>query len=176
MQDEIVALIGDAVVEIDSSQQVDVDINEGRTESVDTPVQTRASRRSGFAVNAARDVPRAVIYRTAEPPRIDGQLDDPVWETATHITDFVQIAPVAGAPGTDETEVWMAYDSNNLYFAFYAHYIDTGMMRVNWADRDETRGDDQMSVLFDPFLDQQRAYQFEVNGFGIQSDLSLIHI
>ena len=57
-----------------------------------------------------------------------------------------------------------------MYFAFYAHYIDTGMMRVNWADRDETRGDDQMSVLFDPFLDQQRAYQFEVNGFGIQSD------
>ena len=130
LQDEIVALIGDAVVQIDSSQQVDVDINEGRTESVDTPVQTRASRRSGFGVNAARDVPRAVIYRTAEPPRIDGQLDDPVWETATHITDFVQIAPVAGAPGTDETEVWMAYDSNNLYFAFYAHYIDLSLIHI----------------------------------------------
>ena len=76
---------------------------------------------------------------------------------------------MAGAPGSEETEVWMAYDSDNLYFAFYAHYSDTGMMRVNWADRDETRGDDQMSVLFDPFLDQQRAYQFEVNGYGIQS-------
>ena len=170
LQDQIVTLIGDEVGQIDSSQLADVDRNEGQTESVDTPVQTRASGRSGFAVNTARDVPRAVIYRTTEPPQIDGQLDDPVWETATHITDFVQIAPIAGAPGTDATEVWMAYDSDNLYFAFYAHYIDTGMMRVNWADRDETRGDDQMSVLFDPFLDQQRAYQFEVNGFGIQSD------
>ena len=27
-----------------------------------------------------------------------------------------------------------------------------------------------MSVLFDPFLDQQRAYQFEVNGYGVQGD------
>ena len=113
-------LIGDEVGQIDSSQLADVDRNEGQTESVDTPVQTRASGMSGFSVNAARDVPRAVIYRTTEPPQIDGQLADPVWETATHITDFVQIAPVAGAPGTDATEVWMAYDSDNLYFAFYA--------------------------------------------------------
>ena len=27
-----------------------------------------------------------------------------------------------------------------------------------------------MSVLFDPFLDQQRAYQLSVNGYGVQSD------
>ena len=114
--------------------------------------------------------PTTVIQRTSEPPRIDGRLDDAVWASATHITDFVQIAPVAGAPGTEATEVWMAYDSDNLYFAFYAHYSDTSIMRVNWGDRDETRGDDQMAVLFDPFLDQQRAYQFEVNGYGVQSD------
>ena len=43
-------------------------------------------------------------------------------------------------------------------------------MRVNRADREEIRGDDRMSVLFDPFLDQQRAYQFEVNGYGVQAD------
>jgi len=170
LQDQVVALVGDAVDQINSSPVAELDANSGRTESVDIPTQTSPSRRSGFATNPNRDVPVAVIRRTAEPPEIDGRLDDPVWETATHITEFVQIAPVAGAPGTDETEVWMAYDSNNLYFAFYAHYSDTGMMRVNWADRDEARGDDQMSVLFDPFLDQQRAYQFEVNGYGIQSD------
>ena len=104
------------------------------------------------------------------PPQIDGRLDDAVWETATHITEFVQVAPVEGAPGTEATEVWMAFDREHLYFAFYAHYSDPGMMRTNRADRDDIRGDDRMSVLFDPFLDQQRAYQFEVNGYGVQSD------
>jgi len=113
---------------------------------------------------------RTVIRRTTQPPEIDGRLDDPIWTTATHISNFVQIAPVEGAPGTEDTEVWMAYDNENLYFAFYAHYSNTGIMRTNWGDRDETRGDDQMAVLFDPFLDQQRAYQFEVNGRGVQSD------
>ncbi len=114
--------------------------------------------------------PTAVIGRTNNPPEIDGRLDDSVWETAAHITDFVQIAPVEGAPGSEETEVWMAYDSDHLYFAFYAHYTRPETMRINRADREEIRGDDRMAILFDPFLDQQRAYQFEVNGYGVQAD------
>ena len=112
----------------------------------------------------------ATVVRTFNPPDIDGRLDDSAWETATHLTDFVQIAPVEGAPGSEATEVWMAFDSDHLYFAFHAHYADPGIMRVNRADREEIRGDDRMSVLFDPFLDQQRAYQFEVNGYGVQAD------
>ena len=114
--------------------------------------------------------PTAVIERTVTPPEIDGRLDDSVWETAAHVTNFIQIAPVEGAPGSEETEVWMAYDSENLYFAFYAHYTRPETMRINRADREEIRGDDRMAILFDPFLDQQRAYQFEVNGYGVQAD------
>ena len=114
--------------------------------------------------------PTAVIGRTNNPPEIDGRLDDSVWETATHLTNFIQIAPIEGAPGSEETEVWMAYDSDHLYFAFYAHYTRPETMRINRADREEIRGDDRMSILFDPFLDQQRAYQLEVNGYGVQAD------
>jgi len=113
---------------------------------------------------------RVTVGRAAQPPDLDGRLDDAVWETATYVNDFVQVAPVEGAPGTEETEVWMAYDRDHLYFAFHAHYTDPGMIRANRADRDEIGGDDRMSVLFDPFLDQQRAYQFSVNAYGVQSD------
>ncbi len=113
---------------------------------------------------------RVTVGRAAQPPNLDGRLDDAVWETATYVNDFVQVAPVEGAPGTEETEVWMAYDRDHLYFAFHAHYTDPGMIRANRADRDEIGGDDRMSVLFDPFLDQQRAYQFSVNAYGVQSD------
>ena len=132
--------------------------------------QSRSGRGlAGFA--AAPGVrPEAIIGPAGQAPEIDGRLDDSVWETATHITEFVQIAPVEGAPGTERTEVWMAFDRENLYFAFYAHYSDPGILRANRTDRDDIRADDRMSVLFDPFLDQQRAYQFEVNGYGVQSD------
>ena len=127
---------------------------------------------AGFSAVPVPGRPTVVVSRTIALPEIDGRLDDAVWETAAHITDFVQVAPVEGAPGSEETEVWMAYDDDHLYFAFYAHYIDPGMMRVNRADREEIQGDDRMSVLFDTFRDQQRAYQFEVNGYGVQGRLA----
>ena len=131
---------------------------------------TRNAPGGGGFAPTRQDRPMVTVGRTTTPPQIDGRLDDAVWETATHITDFIQIAPVEGAPGSEATEVWIAYDGDYLYFAFYAHYARPEIMRVNRADREEIRGDDRMSVLFDPFLDQQRAYQLEVNGYGVQGD------
>ena len=127
----------------------------------------QGGRRAGFAI-AGR--PTAVALRTSQPPAIDGRLDDAVWSAAVPITAFVQTSPVEGAPGTEDTEVWIAYDRDNLYLAFYAHYTDPSIMRANRAERDQSMGDDRMSVLFDPFLDQQRAYQFSVNGYGVPGD------
>ena len=121
----------------------------------------------GFAVTGR---PMAIAVRTSQPPAIDGRLDDPVWQNVTPITAFVQTSPVEGAAATEATEVWLAYDSDKIYVAFYAHYADPGIIRANRAERDEARGDDQMSVLFDPFLDQQRAYMFTVNAYGVPGD------
>ena len=114
--------------------------------------------------------PSTTALRTAEPPTIDGRLDDPVWRDVVPITQFVQTSPTEGGPATEDTEVWLAYDSDNLYVAFYAHYNDPGIMRANRAERDQTQGDDQMSIMVDPFLDQQRSYLFSVNGFGVPGD------
>ena len=47
------------------------------------------------------------------------------------------------------------------------------MLRANRRDRDETFEDDLFLVYFDPFLDQQRAYVFTVNGYGVQGDAIL---
>ena len=170
LQDQVVAIVSGEIIPVRPSDSSGISGLEREDATLGAGDRNAAALRSGFSAVPNSDGPRTVIRRTREPPQIDGRLDDVVWQTATHITEFVQIAPVAGTPGTEETEVWMAYDSENLYFAFYAHYSDIEIMRVNWGDRDETRGDDQMAVLFDPFLDQQRAYQFEVNGYGVQSD------
>ena len=109
--------------------------------------------------------------RAEVPPNIDGRLDDAVWQNAALITDFVQRQPVDGAPATDDTDVLLAYDSSNIYLAFHAKYQNPSIMRANRVDRDQAgRGDDVISVYFDTFLDQQRAYVFSVNGYGVQGD------
>ena len=108
--------------------------------------------------------------RTRESPRVDGRLDDAVWRDALHITDFVQQSPVEGAPATEATDVWIAYDSQNFYLAVHAHYADPSLMRANRIDRDQAFEDDNVAIYFDTFLDQQRAYRFSVNGYGVQGD------
>ena len=115
--------------------------------------------------------PNVTAVRAAQPPLIDGNLDDAIWQRATRITEFVQQSPLEGQPATEDTEVYIAYDDDHLYFGLYAHYSQPSMMRANRVDRDQAFfGDDLISVYFDTFLDQQRAYVFSVNGYGVQND------
>jgi hypothetical protein len=127
---------------------------------------------SGVAIDAGvlTGRPRVVMSATTTAPRIDGRLDDPVWRTATRLSEFVQQRPLEGVPATEQTEVWLSYDSQNLYVGINAHYSDPGQIRANRVDRDQTGRDDTVALFVDPFLDQQRAYVFSVNGYGVQAD------
>ena len=93
-----------------------------------------------------------------------------MWRTAAHITDFTQQSPLDGAPATEDTDVYIAYDAEYIYFGFHAHYEDPSIMRANLGERDRAFSDDLMTVYFDTFLDQQRGYDFDVNGYGVQGD------
>ena len=108
--------------------------------------------------------------RVQTPPTIDGRLDDQAWRGAAHITTFVQRRPLDGAPASETTDVYLAYDADQLYVGVVAHYSDPSLVRANRVDRDQIWNDDRVSVLLDPFLDQQRAYRFAVNGYGVQGD------
>lgn len=114
--------------------------------------------------------PRATAIHTATPPSIDGAIDDLAWQRAARITSFVQERPVEGAPPTEETEVRIAYDSQHIYIAIHAFYSNPDIIRASRADRDRIGADDTVTVFFDPFLDQQRAYAFTVNAYGVQAD------
>ena len=135
----------------------------------------RAAAPGGVKVVASAGIltgrPSVTAVRAEESPQIDGNLDDAVWQRAARITEFVQQSPIEGAPATEDTEVFIAYDDTNLYFGMHAHYSDPSMVRANRVDRDRANfGDDTMSVYFDTFLDQQRAYVFTLNGYGVQGD------
>ncbi len=145
----------------------DGDLLLGATRAPRSAPAAQTGPTAGFAIGGRRSVQ---ARRTTEPPAIDGRLDDAVWREAVLITDFTQTNPVEGAPPTERTEAWIAYDADHLYFAFHAHYTNPGELRANRVDRDQTRRDDWIAVMFDPFLDQQRAYRFSVNAYGIQGD------
>ena len=128
--------------------------------------------RFGVAAGAGILTGRPLVRppRASAPPSIDGRLDDAAWARAAHITDLVQLAPRAGEPASETSDVYITYDSANIYIAFHAHFSDPQTMRAQRKDRDVRTGDDVFWVYFDPFLDQQRAYSFGVNAYGVQMD------
>jgi hypothetical protein len=119
---------------------------------------------------ASAQAPSVKPVRVLTPPAIDGRLDDSSWTGAAHITQLVQRRPLDGAPATERTDVYIAYDSEQLYFGIHAHYSEPSLIRANRVDRDQIWSDDRVSVIFDPFRDQQRGYRFAINAYGVQGD------
>ena len=114
--------------------------------------------------------PSVVIPLINQRPNVDGSLDDAMWRNAAHLDTFVQQRPRENTPATESTDIYIAYDEQNIYFGVHAHYSDVSSMRVNRSERDRVFRDDLVSIIFDPFMDQQRAYVFSVNGYGVQAD------
>ena len=125
---------------------------------------------TSVAIGALAGRPTVRVEIVGEPPLVDGRLDDMAWRGAAKLTSFVQEQPIEGARATEETEIYIAYDSRNIYFGIYAHYSDPSLIRANRVERDRTWRDDTVTVFFDPFLDQQRGFAFSVNGYGVQGD------
>src|SRR5437868_14859065 len=76
-------------------------------------VNGAASRKQASAIR----VPNGSI-------RVDGRLDDEVWQKAAPITDFTQKEPTEGAKPTDAMDVRLAYDDDVLYVGARMHSSD----------------------------------------------------
>lgn len=110
------------------------------------------------------------LTKAAVAPKIDGVLDDAVWQAAKPWSDFKTSKPDYGKPVSEKTEIYMAYDRENIYFAFRGLDIEPGKIKTSMARRDNIDSDDWIGVAVDTFDDQQNGYIFVVNPSGIQMD------
>ena len=103
-------------------------------------------------------------------PKIDGVLDNPLWLKTAVFENFTQFQPKEGAPASEKTIAYMAYDKTNLYIAIRCFDSDAKAIRANLCQRDKVPGDDQISIFLDTFNDRKRAFVFKANPCGVQSD------
>lgn len=104
--------------------------------------------------------------------RIDGNLDEPLWERAATLTGFSQYNPVEGRPaGPDETEVLVFYGDDAIYFGIRARQARREAIRANLGERDQVIfRTDWVRIMLDTYDDQRQAYVFYVNPLGSQGD------
>jgi len=113
--------------------------------------------------------PTARAARLEGELRIDGVPDEPAWQAADVVTDFIQNDPREGERATQPTEVRILFDDANLYVS--ARLRDTGAVSTRLARRDAYLPDsDWFSVALDSYHDHLTAYRFMVNPSGVRSD------
>jgi hypothetical protein len=103
-------------------------------------------------------------------PVIDGILDDEVWKNSEGISGFKTFVPDYGKDLPFNTIVWVAYDEENLYYAFRCFDEEPDKIKVSVDARDKIRQDDWICVNLDSFNDQQTLYCIYSNANGIQMD------
>ncbi|MCP4805155.1 MAG: carbohydrate binding family 9 domain-containing protein [Proteobacteria bacterium] len=101
---------------------------------------------------------------------VDGLADDAAWDEAPVLTDFVVFHEVPDTEPTGQTEVRVLYGADALYVHFRCHDPSPEETRANLGRRDTPVGDDSVLVYLDTTGEGQRAYVFEVNPKGVQSD------
>ena len=100
--------------------------------------------------------------------RLDGRLDEPAWQSAPPIRDFVQKEPVEGAPPSDEMEVRLVYDNTALYVG--ARLSSDTPIQAPMGRRDEGDQAEHLLVSIDSYLDRRTASTFGVTASGVRLD------
>ena len=121
---------------------------------------------------------RATIRANAltEPLRIDGRLDECVYQVVPAITGFIQQMPDEGAPATEKTEAWILFDRTHVYVS--ARVWDSAPPSV-WVanemrrDTSQLRDNDTFWVSFDTFYDRRNAVTFFTNPLGAIGDFQI---
>ena len=106
--------------------------------------------------------------RLDEPLRLDGQLDERVYQTIAPVTDFIQQEPNEGAPATERTEVWVLFDGETVYVSARCWDSEPDRTVANEMRRDSYAmyGNDTFAVMLDTFYDRRNGFNFMSNPLG----------
>ncbi len=110
--------------------------------------------------------------RVEAPLRIDGRLDESVYEETEPIGGFLQQEPHEGQPATERTDAWILFDNDNIYVSARCWDTHPERMVANEMRRDtnQLRQNDTFAVLFDTYHDRRNGYLFYANPIGGLAD------
>lgn len=111
--------------------------------------------------------------RITTPPKIDGILDDTIWDQLTAYGDFHMFEPgnEGEIPEDFRTEVKMAYDDKAVYIAAYLYDSEPDLIPSQFSQRDEVFAQaDNFVVALNTYNDGINETRFYVTSAGTIGD------
>lgn len=115
---------------------------------------------------------QAIPVRITESPKIDGILNEELWQNAALATNFTERNPKNGKPEEPgyETVVRIAYDDTGIYIGAEMRDPHPENIKKQLTERDDIGNDDFFGVSINGYNDHQQAMMFIVQASGVQAD------
>jgi hypothetical protein len=137
-----------------------------------TPARGAAQPNSTNQTSVLGTRPSLRSQRLTQPPIIDGLLDDEAWrEPPVEIGEWLSYNPLHGEKVPQKTKVWVAHDTDYLYFAFQCDDPDPSAIKTSITRRDNIWSDDWVGISLDALGTGQFSYHLMVNPSGVQLDM-----
>ncbi len=111
-----------------------------------------------------------MAVKIEEPIKIDGILDEVIWNQSQVASDFVQYAPNPGVQSSFNTEVRFLYDNEAIYIAAILYDDEPHLIQKELYPRDGSGNADWFSVSIDTYQDGSNGFEFRVSAAGVQGD------
>ncbi len=115
--------------------------------------------------------------RLDEPLTLDGILDEDFYSDFRPFGDFVQVTPVAGDPSSQRTDVWIAFDAENIYVTcrcWDEAPPDEWIVNELRRDADGIRNNEHFGIMFDTFYDRRNGFMLYTNPLGARNDYAVV--
>ncbi|MGE4056260.1 MAG: DUF5916 domain-containing protein, partial [Vicinamibacterales bacterium] len=113
--------------------------------------------------------------RLQEPLRVDGTLDEAIYEEIPPISDFIQQEPQEGQPATERTEAWIFFDAENVYISARCWDSHPERAIANEMRRDSGNiiQNENFAVTFDTLNDGRNGVLFQLSKLGGLLDVAI---
>lgn len=133
--------------------------------------QQTGPRRRARQIGGQELLRAAQASRVERAPKLDGTLNDPEWQQATPISNFLQREPFEGQSPTEKTEVRVVYTKHEVYFGITCFDSESKRIIATELRRDVPQElDDYFEIIIDSSHDRRNAYVFQINPLGTQRD------
>ena len=114
----------------------------------------------------------AIAARRTGEINLDGKLDEPAWQAAQPITNFIQSYPKPNEKPTEAMEARVLYDDAALYVGVRMFDSRPDSIAAQLARRDASGiYSDWIHLIIDSYHDRRTAFRFTVNPLGVKKDV-----
>src|SRR5688572_101920 len=99
-----------------------------------------------------------------------------MYQALSPFTEFVQQDPREGEPASERTELWVAFDDQNIYFAAKNYHSDPDRIIATELRRDSSLifQNDSVSIVIDTFHDLRNGFKFQTNALGAIQESAVV--